>query len=208
MKQFSILITIFFVAHFAFGQTANFSLPIKNNKNYDYAVLGKTTEGIMLYKYNKYESMVECYDVSMNLKWSKNAEMDSKTNTIEHISVHNNKLYTFFSYQRDGNVILAAQKFSAKLESEGKNVSLDSFPSQRNEGDLDWFVKHSEDKRYYIAYYVKKGGDNSITLQTILLDDKLKILSRKSLTISEPKKNMVDELLSTCAVFYKQDSAG
>ena len=63
-------------------------------------------------------------------------------------------------------------------------------------------MKHSEDKRYYIAYYVKKGGDNSITLQTILLDDKLKILSRKSLTISEPKKNMVDELLDNNGNFY------
>ncbi len=212
MKSFSLFIFIFVAAHFSWAQTANFSLPIKNSKNYDYAVLGKTTEGILLYKYNKYESLVECYDVSMNLKWSKNAEMDSKTNTIEHISVHNNKLYTFFSYKRDGNVILAAQRFSAGLNSEGKNVSLDSFLTERSAGDVDWFVKHSEDKRFYMAYYVKQETINSTAIQTILLDDKLKIISRKTITVAEPKKNMADELLDNNGNFYffvaNQDRSG
>ncbi len=202
MKKNLVFIFLFFVvAKNIFAQTANYSLPQKNSKRYDYAVLGKTTEGIIIYKYTKYESIIECYDVAMNLKWTRNAEMETKNNTIEHISVHNNQLCIFFSYKRNGFVILSAQLFSPKLEPIGINVAVDSIASDKAV-DLDWYVKHSEDKRYYMAYYVKAASTTQTTLQTILLNDKLRIVKKKSVDIPETKKEMVDELMDNEGNFY------
>ena len=199
MKKIFSIHFILLLVQISFAQTANFSLPEKNNKNYDYAVLGKTTEGIMLYKFNKIENIIQCYDAAMNLKWFKDAQMDNKS-TLEHISVHNNKLLVFFSFHRNKSTLMAAQKFSAKMEPEGNYTLVDSIADENFSGE--WYVKHSEDKMFYMAYYVKNSKENETTLQTILLNDNLKIERKKAVIISESKSEMYDELMDNNGNFY------
>ncbi|MEY4874986.1 MAG: hypothetical protein RL708_135 [Bacteroidota bacterium] len=203
IKYFISLIIVSALALQSNAQTINYSLPEKNsNKNYDFAVLGKTTEGIIIYKYNKYENVIQCYDNEMNMKWFKEAQLANKNSNIQHISIHNNKLFVFFSYRKGDGVIIAAQRFSAKLEPEGKLKMIDSVSKDLFKDGDDWYVKHSEDKTKYMVYYIMNDGKQSTIIQTILVNDKLRIVKRKSVEVPENRDNMEDELMDNEGNFY------
>ncbi|MEN9523149.1 MAG: hypothetical protein RL065_1526 [Bacteroidota bacterium] len=185
------------------AQNINYSLPEKNvSKNYDFAVLGKTTEGIIIYKFNKNENVIQCYDNAMNLKWFKEAQLNNKNSNIQHISVHNNKIYVFFSYKKGDAVIIAAQKFSPKLEPDGRIKIIDSV-SKDIIGDADdWYVKHSEDKTKYMVYYVTKESKETTEVQSILITDRFKIIKRSHSALPEAKDNLTEELMDNDGNFY------
>jgi hypothetical protein len=185
------------------AQTFHYSLPEKiSGKNYEYAVLGKTTEGILIYKFNKYENVLECYDMAMNKKWVRTAEMWSKNKTIQHISISNNNIYVFFSFKLVNSFIVAAQKFTPRLEPIGRYVTLDSVYYENTVKEFDWYVKHSEDKNFYMAYYVVKDNNESTIVQSTIVNNDLKIIDKKNIIIPQPKKNLYNELIDNNGTVY------
>jgi len=202
-KHFVFLILTVVFAFSAKAQTINYSLPEKNtSKNFDFAVLGKTTEGIIIYKFNKNENIIQCYDNAMNLKWFKEAQLSNKNSNIQHISVHNNKIYVFFSFKKGDATIIGAQKFSPKLEPEGRMKMIDSVSKDIINDSDDWYVKHSEDKTKYIVYYVTKDSKEGTEVQSILVNDRFKVIKRSHSILPELKENLSDELMDNDGNLY------
>jgi len=178
------------------AQTVNYSLPEKiSHKNYDYAILGKTTEGILIYKYNKFENIIVSYDESMSKKWERQAQLGNKGSAIQHISIHKNNLIVFFSYDKGNSTVVGGQFFTNKMEPKTKFVKFDSIYHEKWTTAIDWYVMHDEARNWYYMYYISSSNDQQTVIHGLLIDEFLKIRKVDDLVIPVAYGNIIDELI-------------
>jgi hypothetical protein len=166
------LFAIFSIAHSVIAQSINYSTPEKTSlKNFDYSILGKTSDGILIYKYNAYENIMECYDELMNKKWEHAVNFVSKSAAIEHISICNNKVVVFFSVKRNNFSYLYAQGFDASLKQLAKAIKVDSVEKTESIKAVFWQLSHSQDYNYYLIKCVTNIGTENFSVHLQLLDN-------------------------------------
>lgn len=186
------------------AQNISMTLPDKvAGHSYEHAVLGKTEEGILVYRYNKYINKIICYDESMNKRWERDAQLDKKVD-IFHISLRNNEVVMFFTMQSPTTNIeyVCQQVFTAEIKPKGPYVKIDSVVHERWLDPNDWYVKMDEAKKWYVLFRYDNSRNDQAIIHGNLLNEQGQVQRRFDKALGGGFANIQDELVDLDGNFY------
>lgn len=186
------------------AQNISMTLPDKvAGHSYDHAILGKTEEGILVYRYNKYVNKIICYDESMNKRWERDAQLDKKVD-IFHISLRNNEIVMFFTMQSATTNMeyVCVQTFTAEVKPKGAFLKIDSALHERWSDPTDWYVKMDEAKKWYAVFRYDNSRNDQVIIHGDILNDNWQVQRKIDKALSGGESSIQDEFVDLDGNLY------
>lgn len=186
------------------AQNISMTLPDKvAGHSYEHAVLGKTEEGILVYRYNKYINKIICYDESMNKRWERDAQLDKKVD-IFHISLRNNEVVMFFTMQSPSMNIeyVCEQVFTAEIKPKGAYIKIDSVVHERWLDPSDWYVKMDDAKKWYALFRYDNSRNDQAIIHGFLLNEQGQVQRKFDKALGSGYASIQDELVDLEGNFF------
>jgi len=174
-----------------FAQTISYSVPKKlSSKTPDFRILGKNKEGALVYKYGK-EHIVEAYNNSLNVRWSKNLAFKHEVSDVRRLVIYPEKTLAYYLSGEKESSVLYAEKWNSKFQSESDAVALDTIPPDKFDVESLVRVAPSQNQSKIASYYPLYGSEeNPRAMKLILTDADLNVLAKKTLTLQESEKSL------------------
>jgi hypothetical protein len=202
--SFQLLLLLLLICGIASAQNISMTLPDKvAGHSYDHVVLGKTEEGILVYRYNKYVNKILCYDETMSKRWERDAQLDKHVD-IFHISLRNNEVVMFFTMQSPTNNIeyVCQQSFTAEIKPKGPFIKIDSVLHERWTDPTYWYVKMDEAKKWYALFRYDNTRNDQAIIHGVLLSDNGQVVRHMNKALSGGERSIQDEFVDLDGNFY------
>lgn len=208
MKKIFLLSFFISIYGLVFSQTAEVSIPDKlNNKLYDFDIIGRTSEGILILKFGKGENnVVEAYSDNMTLRWKKSIDFGDKNVNIEKMVGVHNGLLLIYSVRTREQVFLYAQKLKDNLEPISE-IMMDSLPFKKTNQTSGIFVRSSKDKSKFLIYRSQSENDQINFIGAYCVNENLQLIWSKNFEVDasygavKVEKSLIDNAGNPLFVF-------
>ncbi len=95
------------------SQTISISEGVTIRSDYQYAIIGKLKDKILLYRDKANDFLVQAYDEKMGLSWEKELELDKKKPTPLEVVGLGNHFYVIYRYKDKGHHLVKVHKYNA-----------------------------------------------------------------------------------------------
>ncbi len=114
MRIYYALIGLFFLCLTpGTSQTISISEGVTIRSDYQYAIIGKLKDQVLLYRDKDNDFIVQAYDEKMGLSWEKELELDKKKPTPLEVVGLENHFYIIYRYKDKGHHLVKVHKYNA-----------------------------------------------------------------------------------------------
>ncbi len=157
-------------------------ISIRNDDGYE--ILGKINDMIYLYRDRPESYQIQTFDKNMNLKWTKELELEKRRVRILHLVNRQNRITLLYQYKNKGNTYIKLREYdpTLSLSSSDTIMVMEQRPFSPN-----WIVYPSQNKRVLAFENVEK----STRFEGFTFDlNTKKIIWEKTLTPSDYNRNI------------------
>ncbi len=114
MRLYYSLIGLFFLCLMqGKSQTISISEGVTIRSDYQYAIIGKLKDQVLLYRDKDNDFVVQAYNEKMGLSWEKELELDKKKPTPLEVVGLDNHFYIIYRYKDKGHHLVKVHKYNA-----------------------------------------------------------------------------------------------
>lgn len=158
------------------GQELVKSFPTKlSNKYYDYDIVGKNDQGIIIHHFNSNEHMLELLSENLRTLSKKELNLRDKNTRLEELIPSGKGLFAFYSHLEGNKQYLKARYVNEYLEASYTPIVLDSLYKTAFDGFDPFYVKYSFDRKYITTFSIldEKG---IFAVRYKIFNDSLKLI--------------------------------
>lgn len=109
----SLFLLFFLCALEGTSQTISISEGVNIRNDYQYAIIGKLKDQVLLYRDKDNDFLVQAYDEKMALSWEKKLELDKKKPTPLEVVGLDDHFYVIYRYKDKGHQLVKVHKYNA-----------------------------------------------------------------------------------------------
>jgi hypothetical protein len=137
------------------------------------SILGKSNEGIIVYKYGKGMDVVEAYNSNMRIRWKKTLNIKQESSSILKMILYPAKTSIFFLSQTKTYSVVYAQQLSSKFTGDGKFIVVDTLLGDRADIAKGLTVVNSQNKAHLALYYPVMGNSRIESIYAVGMSEEL-----------------------------------
>jgi len=149
----------------------------------EYEILGKTNEGLIVWKSGLRYNLIEAFDpYSMDLNWSRELTLPRPKVRVVEIVVFQNELYVFYVNKVKTISTLYAVKFNSQLRKISEEKEIDVYKRRLGVGGYKYNIRFDIKKANLVLVKLEKVTEEDVhTIPTIKwIDKKLNIIGERS----------------------------
>ena len=156
----------------------------------DYELLGINDLGIVMHHYDKSSHLLELYNNNLRPIASKFINLKEKRSYLEQIVLGKSKVLVFYSKIEKGQQFLKVRKMNARLDLPLEGMKIDSFARSPLDATKNYFVKTSENKEKFIAFYIDKD-EGKFAVKFTVYNEALRPILRSSILLEDKKRSLI-----------------
>ena len=171
----------------------------------EYEILGKTSEGLIVWKSGLKYNLIEAFDpYSMDLKWSRELTLPRPKVRVVEIVAFKNDLYVFYVHKVKTVSTLYAVKFNSQLRKISEEKEIDVYKRKLGGGGYKHNIRFDVKKNNLVLVKLEKVTEGDVhTITTIKWVDKnLNLMSERSYDVENNWKFHDCFVASNGTVFF------
>ncbi|MDX2001577.1 MAG: hypothetical protein SFW35_04050 [Chitinophagales bacterium] len=149
-----------------------------SSKTPNASILGKSNEGIIVYKYGRGTDIIEAYNSNMGVRWKKTLNIQQENSSILKMVLYPAKTVVFFLSENKNYSVVYAQALSSKFDGDGKFVVVDTIEGNKIDLENDLSVVHSQNRSQLLVYYPVSNNGALQYLQAVGMSENLEVSYR------------------------------
>ncbi len=148
-------------------------VPSKINQ---YEILGKNSEGIIVWKSGPKYNLIEAYESSsLDLKWARELKIEGKKSRVFEIVQSQNDLFVFYTNKESSNIKLYVLQIDKKLRRVGEPILLDAYKRRFGSYSYQYKIKYDKSRSQFVVLkmFPKGGVDIYSNIELIWLNKNL-----------------------------------
>ena len=195
-KKLLLLLFCFGLFHTTWAQDVAFSSPQKlSNKTPQFKILGKSNEGVIVYKYGKNHRVIEAYNNNLKLRWKRSLLVKQPNSRIKKILLYPDQSLLFYTSQVKGEFLLYGEKLNNKFQGGNNFLLLDTLYTDRYDVASLTKVSASQNQSHIVTHYPVYTATQLNALRLIGTNKNLEILFKENIQLSTEEQVNVREMI-------------
>lgn len=174
------------------AQQVTMSDPQKlSSKTPNLRILGKSDQGVVIYKFGKGVDIVEAYGENLEPRWTQTLSIKQESSSIKDIYLFPTYSVAYFTAVEKDATVLYAQILDSKFKSGGKFLVADTINGSKYEVETRLRTVTSQNQEHLLTYYPQYTANKLGYVQLVGLNDKLDVLYKRKLNFPALADNHV-----------------